>query len=55
MSDRYICAVCGGSFPADVMYSFSTGGLVRVHECPECHDRGINSVELRRYIRVSKS
>jgi len=30
------------------MFAFSPGGLVKVHECPECHDRGENAVDLRR-------
>ena len=50
--DRYVCAICSRSFPADVMYSYSPGGLVRIHECPECHDRGVNRVDERRMVRA---
>jgi len=44
---RYVCFACNRSFPEEVMYSFSPYGLVRIHECPECHERGINSVDKR--------
>ena len=46
-----ICDNCRRSFPEEMLYAYSPGGLVKIHECPECHDRGSNAVDLRINVR----
>ena len=46
-----ICEICKRSFPKDIMISFSPGGARRLYECPECHDRACNHIEIRQFQR----
>ena len=49
-----ICDTCNRGFPEGVMYTYSPGGFKKIHECPECHDRGANSVDIRQKIKSNR-
>ena len=49
-----VCSVCGRGFSEEVMYVFSPGGLRKVYECPECHDRACNCIDAKHFARSMK-